>query len=96
MTKLKKYRESHNLRLWEVAEKTGLAVATAHQQEQRGIRTVRVAERYAAALGCRPEELMEFSSFGRTGLTGRTGPTGKGLSADRSVNSAFKSTQPSE
>lgn len=60
MKKLKRARLSKGLRLREVAEKLSIAPQTVQQQEQRGVRTVRVAKLYAVALGCKPEDLLEF------------------------------------
>lgn len=60
MTKLKKIRERRGLRAADLARLLGVSRACVSVAEKKGIRNAGAADRYAAALNCRPEELMEF------------------------------------
>ena len=60
MSKLKDKRLSRRLNLRMLGELVGTSAQVVQQQEQRGIRTVKTARRYAAALHCKPEELLEI------------------------------------
>lgn len=51
-----------NLKQVEVSQKTGIKYKTVNRQCIQGIKTVRVAERYARFLNCDPGELLEFSN----------------------------------
>jgi len=58
MTKLKQMRKKSGQKLRMLAEKLNVTPQTVQQQEQRGIKTLRVAERYAKILNCDPLELL--------------------------------------
>lgn len=60
MTKLRHYRKKTSQTLREVAAKIGLTPATVHDAEVRGIRTPRLAAKYAAAFpGTTWQDLLE-------------------------------------
>ena len=60
MTRLKHYRKVTKQKLKEVAEKIGVTPATVHDAEVRGIRTPRLAVKYAIAFpGITWKQLME-------------------------------------
>ena len=60
MTKLRNYRKKTNQTLREVAAKIGLTTATVHDAEVRGIRTPRLAAKYAVAFpGITWQDLLE-------------------------------------
>ena len=59
MSKLKTMRLQLGMKLREVAEKTGEKLSAVHANERRGIQTVRLAKKYASALGCQPEDVLE-------------------------------------
>jgi len=60
MTRLRHYRLKTRQKLREVAEKLGLTPATVHDAEVRGIRTTRLAAKYAAAFpGITWQDLLE-------------------------------------
>lgn len=59
MSKLKAMRLQLGMKLREVAEKTGEKISAVHANERRGIQTVRLAKKYAGALGCQPGDLLE-------------------------------------
>ena len=60
MTRLKHYRKSTGKKLWEIAEKVGCTASSVHDAEVRGIRTPRLAIKYAAAFpGITWQELLE-------------------------------------
>lgn len=60
MTKLKEFRKLRRLKLRELGERLGITPQTVYQQETTGIKTIRVAKRYAKVLGCSPLDLMDF------------------------------------
>ena len=60
MTRLKQKRLAMGLNLRALGDKVGALAQNVQQQEQRGIRTVKVARRYALALNCRPEDILEL------------------------------------
>lgn len=49
MTRLKATRKKFKLKLREVGERLGIAPASVHDSEKRGIQTKRAAQRYAKA-----------------------------------------------
>ena len=59
MTSLALTRRRAGLCLREVAEKLQVTAQTVQQQEKRGIRSIRTARRYAAALGCDWRDLLD-------------------------------------
>ena len=59
MTKLKKRRKELNLRLREVAERINSTPQNVWKLERSGIRTVRIARRYASALYCDWRDLLD-------------------------------------
>lgn len=59
MSKLKAMRLRCGLKLRELAALCGVTVATIHDTEVRGVRTARIAKRYAAALGCDWKDLLD-------------------------------------
>ena len=64
-SKLRLMRMKHGLTATELAELMGLTPGSVCNQEQRGIRNTDMAERYAAVLYCKPEELLEFKTPSR-------------------------------
>ncbi len=62
LTALRKMRMSRFITQTELAEKMGVLPGCVSTLERNGIKQIRTAERYAAALGCRPEELMDFAA----------------------------------
>ena len=59
MSRLAMARRKAGLCLREVAEMLQVTAQTVQQQEKRGIRTARIARRYAAALGCDWKDLLD-------------------------------------
>ena len=59
MSKLKAMRLLRQLKLRELAELCGVTISAVHDTEVRGIRTVRIAKRYAAVLGCDWKDLLD-------------------------------------
>ena len=59
MSKLRAMRLRRRLKLREIAALCGVTTSTIHDTEVRGIRTVRIAKRYAAALGCDWKDLLD-------------------------------------
>ena len=59
MSRLAVARRKAGLCLREIAEKLQITAQTVQQQEKRGIRTARIARRYAEALGCDWKELLD-------------------------------------
>lgn len=59
MTRLRQKRREANLKLRELANKSGVTLQTVHDTEVRGIRTVKIAKRYAAILNCDWRELLD-------------------------------------
>ena len=70
MTKLKKRRKELNLRLREVAERINSTPQNVWKLERSGIRTVRIARRYAAALYCDWRDLLDDSEEPRASRAG--------------------------
>lgn len=62
ITALRKVRMSRFLSQTELAEKMGVLPSCISTLERTGIQQIKTAERYAAVLSCRPEELMDFST----------------------------------
>ena len=60
MTNLKKRILKSGLKLKDMSRLTNIKYKTVSRQCVTGIKTVRVAQRYAKALGCSPAELLEF------------------------------------
>ncbi|MDD3118220.1 MAG: helix-turn-helix transcriptional regulator [Victivallales bacterium] len=61
MTKLKKIRCKRKMRQRELAFILGVKPASVCELEKNGIRSVRTAKRYAAALLCEPQMLLEIN-----------------------------------
>lgn len=59
MSKLKAMRLRRKLKLRELAALCGVTIATVHDTETSGIRTARIAKRYAAVLGCDWKDLLD-------------------------------------
>lgn len=59
MTKLKELRKARGLKLHQVAEQLNILPQTAHKQERDGIKTLRVAKKYAALYECDWKELLD-------------------------------------
>lgn len=59
MTHLKTLRKQKGLRLRHIAEMVCSTPQTVWKHEQYGIKTARIAKRYAAALGCDWRELLD-------------------------------------
>ena len=59
MSKLKAMRLLRKLKLREVAALCGVTTATVHDTETSGIKTARIAKRYAAVLGCDWKDLLD-------------------------------------
>jgi len=60
MSKLQDVRKKSNIRASELAKRLKLTRASVCRAEKNGIRNVSAAKKYAAALCCRPEEILEF------------------------------------
>ena len=59
MSRLKAMRLNRKLKLRELAALCGVTAQTVHDTEVTGIRTARIARRYAAALGCDWKDLLD-------------------------------------
>ncbi len=59
MTQLKKKRKEKKLRLREIADALGVSIITVWQKERDGIKTVKVARKYAEVLGCDWQDLID-------------------------------------
>ena len=59
MSKLKAMRLRRGLKLRELAALCGVTTSTIGNSEARGVRTARIAKRYAAALGCDWKDLLD-------------------------------------
>ena len=64
---LKRVRMSRFLTQTELARKLGILPCQVSYQERHGIQRLNTAFRYAAALQCRPEELMDFTPCASAG-----------------------------
>lgn len=60
MSRLKRKIKRSGLKQREVSEKTGVNSKTVNRQCRDGIRTIRVARRYAGVLKCHPMDLLEY------------------------------------
>ena len=60
MTTLKKLRKNKKLRLRQIAEALGVTPQTVWKHEKNGIKTIRLAKRYAVALNCNPLDIIEL------------------------------------
>ncbi len=60
MSRLKKKIKTCGMTQMEIAKQIGIDRKTVNRQCRDGIRTVRVARRYAEILKCRPQELLEY------------------------------------
>ena len=72
MSKLKQKRLALQWKLKDLAEQLQMTQQGVYQQEQRGILTIRTAQRYAAALHCNPFELIELNSSASLPKRGHT------------------------
>lgn len=59
-TKLRAILKTRELRQNKFARRIGVSPQVMNFHVKHGIRSVRIARRYAEALNCRPEELIEF------------------------------------
>ena len=60
MSRLKKKIKTCGMTQMEIAKQIGIDRKTVNRQCRDGIRTVRVARRYAEILKCAPQELLEY------------------------------------
>ena len=60
MTKLFKVRERCNIRSSELARRLKITRASVCRAEKKGLHNVSAAKKYALALCCKPEEILEF------------------------------------
>ncbi len=60
MSRLKRKIKARGLTQQEISEQTGINSKTVNRQCRDGIRTIRVACRYAAVLKCHPQDLLEY------------------------------------
>lgn len=60
MSRLKRKIRTCGLKQQEISEQTGINSKTVNRQCRDGIRTVRVARRYAEVLKCHPRDLLEY------------------------------------
>lgn len=58
LSKLKLKRLNQGITQKDIAERMKMFPSTVSQQEKKGIKTLRVAERYAKILNCDPLELL--------------------------------------
>jgi DNA-binding Xre family transcriptional regulator len=58
-TKLRKLLQELCVRQSELAAAVGIKQNTLHNHVANGVKTMRIAKRYAAALGCDPRDLLE-------------------------------------
>ena len=59
-TKLQQKLKILGLKQIDLSRRSGIKYKTVNRQCHSGIRTTRIAKRYAAVLQCKPEELLEF------------------------------------
>ena len=60
MTKLKIIRNKCQISASELARRLKITRASICRAEKKGLRSVSSAKKYAAALSCKPEEILEF------------------------------------
>lgn len=60
MSRLKRKVKTCGMTQQEISRQTGINRTTVNRQCRDGIRTLRIARRYAEALKCKPQELLEF------------------------------------
>lgn len=60
MSRLKRRIKRSGLKQREISEQTGISSKTVNRQCREGIRTIRVARRYAEVLRCHPMDLLEY------------------------------------
>ena len=60
MSRLKRKIKARGLKQQEISEQTGINSKTVNRQCRDGIRTMRVACRYAEVLKCQPQDLLEY------------------------------------
>lgn len=60
MSRLKKKIKSCGMKQYEISRQTGINYKTVNRQCRDGIRTLRVAQRYAEVLKCHPLDLLEY------------------------------------
>ncbi|MDD5699342.1 MAG: helix-turn-helix transcriptional regulator [Victivallaceae bacterium] len=60
MTNLKKMLKNKGVKVKTLAMATGVKSCTVSQHNMCGVKTIRIARRYAAVLGCDPLELLEL------------------------------------
>lgn len=60
MTKLKIIRNKCRISASELARRLKITRASICRAEKKGLRNVSSAKKYAAALSCKPEEILEF------------------------------------
>ena len=59
MKKIKKMRIQRGLKAIELAQRLNISRSCVCAAEKKGLKNVKAAQRYAVALACRPEELLE-------------------------------------
>ena len=59
MSRLKDLRKKKNLRLRHIAERLDITPQTVWKHERYGIKTARVAKRYAGIYDCRWQDLLD-------------------------------------
>ncbi len=60
LSRLKRKIKTCGMTQQEIAKQTGIDRKTVNRQCRDGIRTVRVARRYAEIMKCKPQELLEY------------------------------------
>ncbi|MBO7148105.1 MAG: helix-turn-helix transcriptional regulator [Lentisphaeria bacterium] len=60
MTQLQIIREKKGITQAELARRVKVARSTVWQTEQRGIKTIRTAKKYAQVLECNPRDLLDI------------------------------------
>ena len=60
MSRLKQKIKSSGMKQYEISSRTGINYKTVNRQCRDGIRTTRVARRYAKVLKCHPLDLLEY------------------------------------
>lgn len=60
MTRIKKMRIQRGLKATELAQKLNISRSSVCAAEKKGLKNVKAAQRYASALSCRPDELLEM------------------------------------
>lgn len=63
MTKLAQKRKEKGMTLKQIATVLAINASAVLQLERRGIKTATAARRYAEALKCKPEELIELKNL---------------------------------